>query len=104
MGYGYGEDISDTELQVAAFLNGLPEETVEKMASTYTEGYRKGFQVMGIDLSRKRTVGVRYELGFERMIRAALRQFRKMGLPEALYLIYTLRIGTNTEDPTNPIP
>lgn len=83
--YRYGDYISDTELQVAAFLNKLPEETVGKMASTYTEGYRKGFQVMGIDLSRKKTVGVRYELGFERMIRAAVRQFREMGLEPVIY-------------------
>ena len=94
--YRYGEYISDTELQVAAFLNGLPEETVEKMASTYTEGYRKGFQVMGIDLSRKRTVGVRYELGFERMIRAALRQFRKMGLEP---VVYRAAVWSVTETP-----
>ena len=78
--YRYGEYISDTELEVASFLSKLPEETVERMASAYTEGYKKGFQVMGIDLSRKKTVGIRYELGFERMIRAAVRQFREMGL------------------------
>lgn len=83
--YRYGEYISDTELEVASFLSKLPEETVERMASAYTEGYKKGFQVMGIDLSRKKTVGIRYELGFERMIRAAVRQFREMGLEPVAY-------------------
>ena len=28
-------------------INFLPEETIEKMASTYTEGYRKGFEIDG---------------------------------------------------------
>ena len=37
------------------------------MADTYTEGYRKGFEVMGRDLSKKSAVQIRYELGFERM-------------------------------------
>lgn len=83
--YRYGEYISDTELEVASFLSKLSEETVERMASAYTEGYKKGFQVMGIDLSRKKTVGIRYELGFERMIRAAVRQFREMGLEPVVY-------------------
>ena len=55
------------------------------MARTYTEGYRKGFEVTGRDLSRKKTVSIRYELGFERMIRAAIRQFREMGLEPILY-------------------
>lgn len=83
--YRFGEYISDSELKIASYLNSLPEETIEKMASTYTEGYRKGFEVMGRDLSKKKTVSIRYELGFERMIRAAIRQFGEMGLEVILY-------------------
>ena len=83
--YRFGEYISDSELQIASYLKSLPEETIEKMASTYTEGYRKGFEVMGRDLSKKKTVSIRYELGFERMIRAAIRQFEEMGLEVILY-------------------
>ena len=83
--YRFGEYISESELQTAAFLNSLPEETIGKMARTFTQGYQKGFAVMGRDLSRKRTVGIRYELGFERMIREAIRQFRDMGLEPVLY-------------------
>ena len=83
--YRFGEYISDSELQIASYLKSLPEETIEKMASTYTEGYRKGFDVMGRDLSKKKTVSIRYELSFERMIRAAIRQFEEMGLEVILY-------------------
>lgn len=83
--YRFGEYISDAELKIAEFLNTLPEETIQKMASTYTEGYRKGFETMGRDLSIKKTVGIRYELGFERMIRAAIGQFQEMGLETILY-------------------
>lgn len=83
--YRFGEYISDSELQIASYLKSLPEEIIEKMASTYTEGYRKGFDVMGRDLSKKKTVSIRYELGFERMIRAAIRQFEEMGLEVILY-------------------
>ena len=83
--YRFGEYISESELQIATYLNSLPEETIEKMASTYTEGYRKGFETMGRDLSKKKTVSIRYELGFECMIRAAIRQFEEMGLEVILY-------------------
>ena len=55
------------------------------MADTYTEGYRKGFQVMGRDLSKKRTVAVLYQLGFERMVRKAIKNFRAMGLEPILF-------------------
>ena len=95
--YRFGEYISDSELQIASYLKSLPEETIEKMASTYTEGYRKGFDVMGRDLSKKKTVSIRYELGFERMIRAAIRQFEEMGLEVILYraAVWTVTMSPN---------
>ena len=83
--YQYGEYVSDSERRLAAFMASLPEETIEKMAHTYTEGYRRGFEVMGRDLSRKRTVVVEYQLGFERMIRRAVEQFRSLGLEPVCY-------------------
>lgn len=75
--YEFGEYISESELKLAAFMNTLPQETVDKMADTYTEGYRKGFSVMGRDITKKKTVVVEYQLGFERMIRKAVENFRK---------------------------
>ena len=66
-------------------MNSLPEETVHTMADTYTEGYRIGFEVTGKDLSKKAVVDVRYQLGFERMMRRALENFEKMGLQPVIY-------------------
>lgn len=83
--YRYGEYISGSELEMAGFLNTLPEETIEKMAAAYTEGYKTGFAVTGRDLSRKKTVAIRYPLGMERMVKAAIGQFRRMGLEPILY-------------------
>ena len=83
--YQYGEYVSDSERRLAAFMASLPEETIEKMAHTYTEGYRRGFEVMGRDLSKKKTVVVEYQLGFERMIRRAVEQFRSLGLETVCY-------------------
>ena len=83
--YQYGEYVSDSERRLAAFMASLPEETIEKMAHTYTEGYRRGFEVMGRDLSKKKTVVVDYQLGFECMIRRAVEQFRSLGLEPVCY-------------------
>ena len=83
--YAYGEYISEEDIKLASFLNSLSQETVDQMADTYTEGYRKGFQVMGRDLSKKRTVAVLYQLGFERMVRKAIKNFRAMGLEPILF-------------------
>lgn len=78
--YRFGEYVSPTEVKVASFLNSLPEETVKKMADTYTEGLRKGFEASGRDHRTKKTVQIRYHIGFERMIRMAVENFRSLGL------------------------
>lgn len=78
--YQFGEYISESELKVASFLNSLPEETVRRMADTYTEGLRKGFIASGREYKGKKTVQIRYHIGFERMIRMAVENFRNMGL------------------------
>lgn len=83
--YRFGEYITENELRTAAFLNSLSEEEVEAMARTYTEGYRIGFEVTGKDLSRKKTVNIRFCLGFERMVKHAIGQFREMGLEPVIY-------------------
>ena len=83
--YAYGEYVGENELKMAEFMNSLPEETINTMADTYTEGYRIGFEVTGKDLSRKAVVDVRYQLGFERMMRRALENFEKMGLQPVIY-------------------
>lgn len=83
--YAYGEYVGDNELKMAEFMNSLPEETIHTMADTYTEGYRIGFEVTGKDLSKKAVVDVRYQLGFELMMRRALENFEKMGLQPVIY-------------------
>ena len=78
--YRYGFYITENERKTAEFLNQLPEEEIQAMADTYTEGYRIGFEVTGKDLSKKKYVDLRYPAGFERMMRAAVKNFQKMGL------------------------
>lgn len=83
--YRYGEYITENEIRTAEFLNTMPDGEIEAMARTYTEGYREGFVHAGIDLSKKRTVNIRYTIGFERVIRAAVRQFAAMGLEPTIF-------------------
>ncbi len=83
--YEFGEYISENERKIAAFLNSLSEDEIDRMASVYTEGYRIGFVNAHIDLSKKRTVNIRYTLGFERLVRRSIELFEKMGLKAIIY-------------------
>lgn len=83
--YYYGEYITENEETLAAYLYGLPEEKIKRMADTFTEGYRMGFLAGGKDITKKKTVNIRYVAGFERIIRQAVLNFREMGLEPVIY-------------------
>ena len=83
--YAYGEYISDNEIKTAEFLNSLSEEEIREIAFTFTDGYREGFALKNVDLSKKQTVNIRYNIGFERIIREAVMQFEKLGLRPIIY-------------------
>ena len=83
--YRYGEYVSANETGVAEFMNSLSQDEIDSMARTYTEGYRIGFINGRKDITKKKTVNIRYNLGFERMVRAAILQFREMGLEPVIY-------------------
>ena len=83
--YEYGEYISENETKMAEYLNSLSQEEIDALAFTYTDGYREGFEIAKIDLSKKKLVNVRYPIGMERVVRAAIVNFRKLGLEPVIY-------------------
>lgn len=83
--YRFGEYISENELAMAKYLNSLTDREISDMAFTFTDGYRRGFELYSIDLSEKKTVNIRYRLGMERMIAEVIRQFKEMGLSPIIY-------------------
>lgn len=87
--YRYGMYVSDNEIGIAGFLNSLSEEEIAKMASTYTEGYRIGFEASNKSLKGKTIVDIRYQIGFERMVRAAVKNFEALGLTPVFGVLST---------------
>lgn len=83
--YYLGEYVSENEYQTAIYLNSLPLSKIQDMARTFTTGFRKGFEIYKIDLTQKKTVNIRYTMGFERVIREAILQFEEMGLQTIIY-------------------
>ena len=56
--YLFGEYITDSELRTSAYLASLPQEQIDSMASTFTEGYRMGFAVAGGPPEEKKTTNL----------------------------------------------
>ncbi len=82
--YKYGEYITENQIKTAEYLAKADAEQIQLMADTYTEGYRIGFVKGNKDLSKKKVVQVVYPIGFERMIKAAIANFEKIGLQPSI--------------------
>lgn len=98
--YRFGEYISEDTVASARYQNSLPEEKIRRMADTFTEGYRLGFEHAAKNLSRKKTVQIVYQIGFERMMRRAVENFEKMGL-QATFVRAPYRLVTKTANRKN---
>lgn len=77
--YYYGEYITENERKIADYLNKLPQEQVCAIADTYVDGYIRGFETMRVDFSKKSIIGIRFCIGFERIIKYAVKRFEEMG-------------------------
>ena len=93
--FKFGVYISNSQIELARFLASLDEETVKKMASAYVKGYERGFELAKKDLSAKKYVLIRYYIGFERVIKEAISEFRQMGL-EAIIMSAPYRLSDKT--------
>lgn len=83
--YQYGEYVTEETEQMAAFLASMPQEKIQMIADTYSEGYRIGFVKGNKDLNKKEIVDVRFVVGFERIVKAAIGNFAKLGLRPTMY-------------------
>jgi len=83
--YKFGEYITDNEIKTAKHLMEMSEEEIDKIADTFTEGYRIGFAATGKDIGIKSTASVIYILGFERIIKKAVLNLEKIGLKSGIF-------------------
>ena len=83
--YAFGEYVGKSEEETFEAIADLDEDTVDLMSRTFTEGFKRGFVVSKKDLSKKKTVNLRYRLGFEKVAKKAIVQFKEMGLESVIY-------------------
>ena len=82
--YQYGEYVSDSERRLQRLWLRCRRKPLKKWPIPIQK-LPPRLEVMGRDLSKKKTVVVEYQLGFERMIRRAVEQFRSLGLEPVCY-------------------
>lgn len=78
--YRYGAYVSENEIGVFNYIESLDDETIARMADTWTEGFRIGFEVTGKDLSIRRRCSILSHVGFERVVNRAVKNLAAIGL------------------------
>jgi Leucyl aminopeptidase (aminopeptidase T) len=78
--FKYGEYITDNEIKLSQYLNTLSDSEIDRMAEVYTDGFRRGFDTMRVNFEGKESVNIRYHIGEERIVKAAIKRFADMGL------------------------
>lgn len=81
--YRYGEYITENEFGIARFLQSLSEEKIKAAAENVVGGYLRGVKVMRVPLTKGQTVGLRYAIGFERIMKEVVRLLEAEGLKVA---------------------
>ena len=107
--YLSGEFVTDNEIEVRRYIDSLPQERIDRIADTITEGYRRGFVNGGKNLASKKYASLIFHLGFERIGRALIRNLDRMGLAAVLpaeipSLFHTFRQGEAGYSGANPNP
>lgn len=83
--YKYGEYVSEQEIKISRYLQELGDETLELMADNFVEAYVNGFKNNNLDLSVKETVNLRYNIGFEPVMKIVVNKLLARNLEPVIY-------------------
>lgn len=84
--FKYGVYISKNEIESAKHIATLPEDKVKLIADVYTEAFEKGYTSDNKDMSYKRSVNLAYQVGFERVMKIAVNNFKSKKLEPIIYI------------------
>lgn len=83
--YAFGEYVGTNEIKTLQSVSALDEDTIDLMARTYVDGFVRGFTVSRKDMTKKKTVNIRFRLGFEKVVKRAIELFDEAGLKPVIY-------------------
>lgn len=83
--FRYGMYISDNEVKLLDFFAQVEPSIVKNLARTYVEAFVRGFERNDVDLAKKRTVNMGYQIGFEAMMKEAYQLLQEHHLEPLVY-------------------
>ena len=87
--YQYGRNITNNEIKTAEFLKDYPQEKINVLSGAITKAFIRGYDLAKKDLSIKKTIGVFYHLGQERIVRTLIQDLADNGLSAIPSMVFT---------------
>lgn len=78
--YRYGVRITDNDKKTADFVYSMSEKEINLIADTMVEAYIAGFREENKDYSKKNSIGVIIQTGYERLVPLLVHKFKEFGL------------------------
>jgi leucyl aminopeptidase (aminopeptidase T) len=78
--FRYGMYISTNEIESAKLILSMDEEKIVLITNTFTEAFMRGYKREKKIFDHKKSILLTYHLGFERIIKRACDNFKKLGL------------------------
>ncbi|MCF7794396.1 MAG: aminopeptidase [Candidatus Cloacimonetes bacterium] len=87
--YQYGRNITANEINTAEFLMEYPQSRIDVLAEAITKGFIRGFELAKKDISNKKSVGLFYHLGQEKIVKTLIKKLEEVNLKPILSMIFT---------------
>jgi leucyl aminopeptidase (aminopeptidase T) len=87
--FQYGRNITSNEIKTAEFLMKYPQEKIDVLADAITKAFFRGYELAKKDISIKKTVGLFYHLGQEKIVKTLIEKLEAAGLTPILSMIFT---------------
>ncbi len=78
--FRYGRYITDNEVKTARFLSAYPAQKIKKLSNQITNAYIAGFLRDNKDISKKTTVGIKFNIGQERIVSQVIKDLKEHSL------------------------
>ncbi|MDF1617063.1 aminopeptidase [Petrocella sp. FN5] len=78
--FRYGMYVGTNEIESAKQILSMEEEKIDLIANTFSEAFMRGYQREKKIFDHKKSILLTYHLGFERIIKKASDNFKKLGL------------------------
>ncbi len=87
--YQYGRFITENEIKTAEFLMDFSQQKIDVLAEAITQAFFRGYELAGKDISSKNGIGIYFNIGQERIVRALYDKLAEKGLTANLANFFT---------------